>query len=304
MTGVLWPVVESYMSGGRSSKELRATMGAFNVVWSSALVAGYLVMAPLIEKNPLVIVGAVGGIHVFSILIVLMLTPDPAGHQVAADETQEGEETGGEEAERRLSVDLLGVFRILLPTSYLVFSALTPYLPTALDSLGIAMRWQTPVAATWMASRVLTFLLLERWHGWHGRWLTAVAGCVLLISGFAGAVLAARLGPGTWGLTTLVVGLAGFGVGMGTIYTSALYYALKVGAAQVEAGGTHEALIGCGYTAGPLCGLLAAGAVRSGTVGAGSFSVTMLALAGALATGVCVYAMRRVWHGSAKVRGV
>jgi hypothetical protein len=39
---------------------------------------------------------------------------------------------------------------------------------------------------------------------------------------------------------------------MGMVYFSALYYAMSVGHAQVDAGGTHEALIGSGYTIGPL----------------------------------------------------
>src|SRR5690606_33164679 len=51
------------------------------------------------------------------------------------------------------------------------------------------------------------------------------------------------------------VGLALFGFGLGGVYTGALYYVMEVGASEVEAGGTHEALIGGGYTLGPLIGL-------------------------------------------------
>ena len=44
-----------------------------------------------------------------------------------------------------------------------------------------------------------------------------------------------------------------------TIYTGAIYYAMAVGHSEVDAGGTHEALIGVGYTVGPACGLVAGG---------------------------------------------
>ena len=43
--------------------------------------------------------------------------------------------------------------------------------------------------------------------------------------------------------------------GMGVTYYAALYYAMAVGRAEVNAGGTHEAFIGGGYAMGPLIGL-------------------------------------------------
>jgi hypothetical protein len=48
---------------------------------------------------------------------------------------------------------------------------------------------------------------------------------------------------------------------MGVVYYAALYYAMSVGRAEVDAGGTHEALIGVGYTIGPLASL---GGLRAG----------------------------------------
>ncbi len=63
----------------------------------------------------------------------------------------------------------------------------------------------------------------------------------------------------------MLAGLASLGVGLGVVYYAALYYAMAVGRAQVEAGGTHEGLIGAGYTIGPLAGL--AGTAIAGGVG-------------------------------------
>ncbi len=42
LSGVLWPLVESYVSGGRSGDNLRRTVSLWNVIWSSALVAAYV----------------------------------------------------------------------------------------------------------------------------------------------------------------------------------------------------------------------------------------------------------------------
>ena len=64
---------------------------------------------------------------------------------------------------------------------------------------------------------------------------------------------------GALALTQMVVGLAVCGAGLGAIYAAAFYYVMEVGDAKVDAGGTHEALIGMGYCVGPICGLAAIG---------------------------------------------
>jgi len=57
-------------------------------------------------------------------------------------------------------------------------------------------------------------------------------------------------------LVLLILGLMLFGGGMGVTYYVALYYAMAVGRAEVDAGGKHEAFIGGGYMVGPLIGLV------------------------------------------------
>jgi MFS family permease len=84
---------------------------------------------------------------------------------------------------------------------------------------------------------------------WHGRWGTLLMAAVCMTGGFAAVVLAPSL-------PIMLVGFAVFGVGIGMVYYTALYYAMAVGHAEVDAGGKHEALIGAGYAAGPLAGLL------------------------------------------------
>lgn len=298
LTGVLWPIVESYMSGGRSGAELRAATGMFNVVWSSALVVAYLAMAPLLEGRPLEVVVGVGAVHLASAALLLAFASKPAAHiaehHVAPPENYPR---------------LLGVFRMQLPTSYLFYSALTPFLPVACRSLEVEQGWQTPLASVWLGSRVATFVVMQRWHGWHGRWTTAWAGALMLLAGFAGAVLTPRLGGLAGreiGIAALGVTLAVFGVGMGVVYCSALYYALSVGQAEVDAGGKHEALIGLGYLGGPACGLLAIGATQAGrgerieALAGGRFEVVMMVLVAALASTIVVASLvRALGHAAA-----
>src|SRR5207249_9976892 len=109
----------------------------------------------------------------------------------------------------------------------------------------------------------------------------AAGAVVLLLGGFAAAVLAPRLREA--GVPVMVLGLAAFGAGMAAIYTGSLYYAMEVERADVEAGSTHEALIGVGYSGGPACGLLALLAVELGAAPAGSADVVMLGTVGVIA---------------------
>ena len=84
-----------------------------------------------------------------------------------------------------------------------------------------------------------------------------------LPAGFALAVL----GPN---LSLALAGQAVFGLFLVTVYYAALYYAMVVKNAAVDAGGWHEALIGFASIAGPTFGLLGlqfAGAAFRGPAG-------------------------------------
>jgi hypothetical protein len=96
---------------------------------------------------------------------------------------------------------------------------------------------------------LLSAAIMWQTQRWHGAWATLGAAGVLMAAGFAIAVLAPTV-------SILILGLGLFGCGQGMIYYAAIYYAMRVGHADVDAAGTHEALIGLGYLIGPGIGLL------------------------------------------------
>jgi hypothetical protein len=118
-----------------------------------------------------------------------------------------------------------------------------------------------------------------------------IVGGLLVVSGFAASFLASRIASGWPGLSLQLTGLAAFGLGMATVYCGAIYYALEVGHAQVDAGGTHEALIGVGYTVGPACGLAAASAFSTGE--SGPFEWAVVGSVGGLAVLAAAVAVAR-----------
>jgi hypothetical protein len=281
LSGMLWPIVESYMSGGRSGAVLRRTIGIWNIIWSAALVIAYWAISPLIKDHAVEAVALLGMTHVAGLVCLAAFAKEPAKH------IHEEHEPHPPVYER-----LLVTFRYLLPMSYVVSSALGPYLPDLMPKLGVPEKMQTITASAWLIPRCLTFAVMGFWPGWHGRWWPALAGGGALLTGFAICVVSPFAGSA--GLAVLLAGLALFGCGMGIIYSGAIYYAMEVGKSQVDAGGAHEALIGAGYTLGPLCGIIAVGVVQARGLSASTVNTLLLIEVAAIALVMAAIVLRQV----------
>jgi hypothetical protein len=143
--------------------------------------------------------------------------------------------------------------------SYSLIFLLAPLMPDILRDLGLDVARSTPAAALLDVGRLLSFLLVAAYSGWRSRVPPLVAAIVALPAAFCMVLFAQHLALALAGEVLL-------GIAAGFAYYSALYYALVVKNASVDAGGAHEALIGLGYALGPLAGL-AAQAVGSATTG-------------------------------------
>lgn len=297
LTGVLWPMVESYLSGGNSGVKLQRLVGIWNVVWSSALVAAYWGVARFIEKTPAETVLVLGFSHIIGLAILATFAKEPAPH-IHEEHTPHPP----------IYTQLLIAFRMLLPTAYLISSALTPYLSDLLPRLGVTAAWSTIVASVWSFSRVIGFFVLDRASAWHGRWWPVILGAACLVAGFACCTFTGMIFGGEVGsaavqiepaaVALICTGLALFGVGMSIVYSGAIYYAMEVGKAEVDAGGTHEALIGVGYSMGPLCGLAAWGLVQKGVMPQSAFHPLVLATVGVVTLVVVGLMMKAVARAS------
>lgn len=289
LTGALWPIVESYVSGGRRGAALRDAIGTWNIVWSASVAGALWMIGPLVTPAPRVVLAGLGGVLLAAIAFLPAMGLDPGRHE------HDDGHVIPPDYERHLAV-----FRILLPVAYFVVSAIGPNLPTALERLGVADAWRTPLAATWMVVRIPAFVLLARWHAWHGRWWMSVVGAGSLAVGFALAVLGPAMladrAP-TVGIVVLQGGLALVGIGMALVYVGALYYVSAARHGAVGAGGSHEALIGAGYVGGPACGLAASGAVEAGMIGSSAFGPGVVSLVGIVLVASSVVAWRRARRG-------
>jgi len=256
-------VVESYLTAGRHGDEMRAAIGKFNLTWTP-FTALPLVLLPLIGR-----VAPLGSFAISAVassgagLLARRLPRHLAAHAAEIARAAVGVEYA----------PLLRASSWLLPFSYVISATLAPVLPQRLAAVGVGAP-ASLVAAIWMATRFGALLLMWRSRFWHGRWETIGAAGAALVGGLA-LVLLARTAP------ILIAGLLVYGAGMGLTYYAALYYAMAVGHAAVDAGGNFEALIGVGYCVGPLLGI--AGQVAAGPVHGGGATVALTWLVAALA---------------------
>ncbi len=236
-----WPIVQHYLVSGRHGGEMRNAIGWWNVSWMAASALGLAAAGPLQTFD--LMKWAIPALLPVNCIALCFLTRFPA-HPMKHDADAHAHHVP------RSYHALLACARVLHPIAYLVIGALAPILPYLFSTLGTNASWQAPIGATWHLTRLLAVLVLWRTAFWHGRGASLMVAGVLLSLGFAVAVAAPNE---MW----LIIGLTALGIGQGTIYYSAIYYGLAIGAAEVDAGGIHEALVGAGYFVGPMLGLIA-----------------------------------------------
>lgn len=255
--GLKWPVIESYIAAGRTGRSQATAVGRFNVAWSSSVPVAMVVTGPLVAWDPgdflpWVEPGVIPGVSIFAaagvcsvigLWLVRRLAASPL-HLTDDDPT-------------RLPAPLLENYRRqlwssrwLMLSSYSLLFIMAPLMPFIFRNLGYEPKIASSLSGVVDLVRLATFITLDRWVGWHGRVWPLLAVIAFMPVGFFMVVL----GQDT---ATVLGGQMIFGVMAGVSYYAALYYAMAVKNASVEAGGLHEGLIGGGFFLGPLLGLAA-----------------------------------------------
>ncbi len=235
-SGATWPIIQSYISGGKAGSRLRRAIGEFNMTWSAAIPLGVFGVGAVVQYAPLESLLVAGLLVLLCVLPLRFIASEPGTLGEAPEPVQP------------IYHPLLACFRAMLPMGVLLAFVIYPIAPTLTANLGLPAWLGAISIAAMHLFRFLIFLLMRYWHGWHGRWRTVAWSSALLFGGFTAILLA----PNVW---VLLLGLSAFGAATGAIYYAALYYGLAVGNTEVEAGGKHEALIGCGFIFGPLAAL-------------------------------------------------
>jgi MFS family permease len=241
--GAKWPIVESYVGSGLAPEQQLGAVGRFNVSWALAVPLALAVSGPLIAS------GAPGLLFVLAALANVLALGLCATLPAAAPHLTATHPSRGASANLGQYAALLGSSRWTMLSSYALMFLLAPLLPEVFQRLGRPVAEATLWAACMDAVRVVTFASLALFHGWRGRKAPLVCAAIGLPVAFAAVISG-------YSLTAVVLGEIAFGVLAGITYHAALYYALVVKNAAVDAGGGHEGLIGLGLALGPGVGLL------------------------------------------------
>jgi ABC-type uncharacterized transport system permease subunit len=257
--GLKWPVVESFISAGRTPLHLMSVLARFNITWAVAVPMAMVTSGPLIEWAPGSLFAAAGVLNVVALFWAKAL-PERPEHLHASHPERPSP------AELQKLRTLLVSARWAMLESYALLFLLAPLMPGVLDRLGLSVTEATSAAGVLDLSRVGCFALLGAMTGWRGRRAPLVVSILALPLSFAAILFGSEL-------FVILAGEVIFGAASGVVYTASLYYALVVKNASVDAGGAHEGLVGLGFALGPLAGLVG----HALTPVTGSYVIAMLA---------------------------
>jgi len=269
-----WPTLEALVSDGVGDDILPKNIGVYNVVWSAAAALMYFFGGTLYE--------AIGHDSIFWLpaliygglcMIVVRLGKNPVHTVPAAQPAAAGHPLEAAAFPQPVSPQtFLRMVWLAIPFSYIGITTVIAIIPALAKTLGLSTAQAGLFCSIWMFVRLGTFVALWQWTGWHYRFRWLVGAFVGLTAGFCLLLLSHNLG-------LLVVAQVVFGVSVGLIYYSSLFYSMDVGETKGEHGGLHEAMIGAGMCLGPAVGALSL-CLAPASPSAGAYAVTALLACG------------------------
>jgi len=136
------------------------------------------------------------------------------------------------------------------PFAYIAVNTLVAVMPGIAQRLGLSTTAAGFCCSVWCFARLAAFLGLWYWPGWHYKFRWMLASFLALIVSFVVILTVPEL-------VVMVLAQLVFGIAIGLIYYSSLFYSMDVGETKGEHGGIHEAAIGLGNFVGPAVGAAA-----------------------------------------------
>ncbi len=285
----VWPTLQSLLSR-EAPGELPRIVGIYNVIWAAGSAVAYFTGGGLIEHvSPEILFWLPAAMHALKLVqlsrLEKMSALDGAPPAVAAAEEHPAANPRATEKSRAF----LRLAWVANPFCYVAIYGFVCIVPQLAGHLKLSDTYAGVSFSIWMWVRLGAFFWFWLWPGWHYRFRWLLTSFLALIAGF----IIILLSPQLW---MIIAAQIPFGLAIGLIYYSSLYYSMDVGASRSKrGGGFHESVIGFGIGAGPAVGYAAA-RLFPGQTYAGVASVGGLLFVGLLA----FLAIRlRWWHDGA-----
>lgn len=251
--GCVWPALEALVSEGETAHSLPRTLGIYNVVWATCAAFSYFLGGALFEQlKPSSIYWLPMCAYGFQLLLLNGLAsrpnyrpsdPDLPGPSAQVVETVALPQTTSPRTFQRMAW-------LANPFACIGINTLLAMIPGRAEELDLSTAAAGWLCSAWFFGRLAAFILLWRWTGWHFRLPWLLGAFVGLMGGFVAVLVAHEL----W---LLLVAQVVFGLSVGVLYYSSLYYSMAVGDTRAEHGGVHEAMMGLGGGFGPAIGATA-----------------------------------------------
>jgi len=258
---MVWPALEALISE-RAGSSLPRLVGIYNITWASGGAVAYFTAGLLIEKL---------GMNSLFWIPMIITAAETALLPLASKHLKQEPCLQNQKAPLPAAVSAADARRFLQaawianPFSYVAINTVIPLIPSLAENLGLSTGMAGIVCSVWMFARLGAFIFFRQWTGWHYRFRWLAGAFVLMMACFFGFLTAQSTGM-------LLAVQAGFGVSIGLIYYSSLYYSMNVEENQGANAGLHEAMIGAGLFAGPACGAVTLYLIPAAT-GIGAWSV-------------------------------
>lgn len=239
--GFIWPAIEAALTRGEPQKRVQHLVGMYNLGWSGASGLAFFLTTPLMSAFGLRAMFVLPlMLYVVNLMLVWKVLPDydriPDTHHRVID--PEGIELT---SAQRHAFRLLGW--LANPMAYVAINVIVTYNPVVAQRIGVSFTTASSWFSLWFYVRMAAFELLRRWSGWHYRPNLLFAAFGVTMLSFAGMMLAPSLGMH---LLAQVL----FGLSIGLLYQSSLFYSMAGSAEKGTHGGFHESFIGLGIAAG------------------------------------------------------
>jgi MFS family permease len=275
----IWPAIEALITHDEPAARVPHMVGMYNCTWSTASAIAYFTGGGLYDWLGR---GLLFGIPAIVFVAQYFATGWLARRAAAAEALSvERLVLDVPHPEPRHGVQLvppqtfLRLAWIANPFSYVAIYTLLATMPSIAERFALSPAESGLLGSVWFFTRLVAFVGLWNWTGWHYRFRWLGGGFAVL----AGSFVAILMAPDLW---VVIAAEVAFGATCGLMYYSSLFYSMDVGEARAEHGGLHEAAIGAGICAGPAVGA-ASLHLFPNTAGAGAMAVSALLVIGLIA---------------------
>ncbi len=248
-----WPTLQALLSEKRSSREAGRNAGIYNVVWACAAAVAYLTSGVLLDTfGGETLFWLPAGLHVIQLAMLPRLQKLSATVPAAEPNASVNPDNPPPLNPRPIAKAKTFLYLAWLanPFAYVGIYGVLPVIPRLAKNFDLTATNAGLICSVWFWARLAAFAWFWHWPGWHYRFRWLLGAFLGLIASFIAILLCTQI----W---MLIAAQVVFGLAVGLIYYSSLFYSMDAGESHGKGGGIHEAAIGLGIFIGPTAGVAA-----------------------------------------------